>query len=301
MANYDKETIFFFLQMKEDFYDLPTMKWLEKQTNGKEYSLFYTKLCLKSLRTNGLLVQNVGKLELPCTYDYLSEITNTPVDTVVVAMKLLVELGLVEVISTGQYYLPEVEDMIGSKSKGAFKKQQQRIRNSVGQLKKGGRPTLEASKCGKKNTHKGGGQMSTTSSTHCPPTLEDCGGGQMSTLSSTHCPPNCPPQCPLELELELNKELDLEREATNPKNRICAPTLEEVKAYCEERKNNIDAERFINYYSAKGWRLGNDSIKNWKALILNWEKVEKKNEGVTKTYTTEQLNAMFDNLGYDDL
>jgi len=49
------------------------------------------------------------------------------------------------------------------------------------------------------------------------------------------------------------------------------PSLEEVKKYCEERKNNIDANNFINFYSSKGWFIGKNKMKDWKAAIRTWE------------------------------
>ena len=54
------------------------------------------------------------------------------------------------------------------------------------------------------------------------------------------------------------------------------PTLEEVKVYCEERKNNVDAELFIDFYESKGWKVGKDSMKDWKACVRTWEKSQKK-------------------------
>ena len=51
------------------------------------------------------------------------------------------------------------------------------------------------------------------------------------------------------------------------------PTLDEVKAYCLERNNNVDAERFYDYYSANGWVQGkNKPIKDWKACVRTWER-----------------------------
>lgn len=65
-------------------------------------------------------------------------------------------------------------------------------------------------------------------------------------------------------------EIDKEKEK---RKRFTPPTLEEVKAYCEERNNNVDAERFIDYYSANGWVQGKGKpIKDWKACIRTWEK-----------------------------
>jgi len=53
---------------------------------------------------------------------------------------------------------------------------------------------------------------------------------------------------------------------------INIPTLEEVKKYCEERKNKVIPEQFIDFYSAKGWLIGKNKIKDWRAAIRNWER-----------------------------
>lgn len=49
------------------------------------------------------------------------------------------------------------------------------------------------------------------------------------------------------------------------------PTVEEVKAYCDERKNGIDPQSFIDFYSAKGWMIGSNRMKDWRAAVRNWE------------------------------
>jgi hypothetical protein len=56
------------------------------------------------------------------------------------------------------------------------------------------------------------------------------------------------------------------------RKRFVPPTLDEVKAYCLERKNNVDAERFIDYYSSNGWLVGKNKMKDWKAAVRTWEK-----------------------------
>lgn len=54
--------------------------------------------------------------------------------------------------------------------------------------------------------------------------------------------------------------------------RFKKPTIEEIKEYCIERKNNIDAEQFFNFYESKGWLVGKNSMKDWKASVRTWEK-----------------------------
>jgi len=50
------------------------------------------------------------------------------------------------------------------------------------------------------------------------------------------------------------------------------PTLEEVKNYCQERSNNVDANKFLNFYESKGWMIGKSKMKDWKASVRTWEK-----------------------------
>jgi hypothetical protein len=53
--------------------------------------------------------------------------------------------------------------------------------------------------------------------------------------------------------------------------RFTPPTLEEVKAYCAERGNQVNAERWFDFYASKGWKVGNQSMKDWKAAVRTWE------------------------------
>jgi hypothetical protein len=52
------------------------------------------------------------------------------------------------------------------------------------------------------------------------------------------------------------------------------PTADEVRAYCDERMNNVDADAFVDFYSAKGWMLGKNKMKDWKAAVRTWERKE---------------------------
>ena len=54
--------------------------------------------------------------------------------------------------------------------------------------------------------------------------------------------------------------------------RFVKPTVEEIRAYCEERGNNIDPEYFYDHYEANGWMRGNTHMKDWKASVRTWER-----------------------------
>lgn len=57
-------------------------------------------------------------------------------------------------------------------------------------------------------------------------------------------------------------------------SRFSPPTLDEVKAYCADRKNHVNPETFVDFYAAKGWKVGNQPMKDWKAAVRTWEKRE---------------------------
>ena len=54
--------------------------------------------------------------------------------------------------------------------------------------------------------------------------------------------------------------------------RFTPPTVGEVRDYCRERGNTVDAERFVDFYAAKGWMVGKNRMKDWKAAVRTWEK-----------------------------
>lgn len=54
--------------------------------------------------------------------------------------------------------------------------------------------------------------------------------------------------------------------------RFSIPTVDEVREYCESRHNTIDAQEFVDCYTAKGWRIGKEPMKDWKACVRTWER-----------------------------
>ena len=64
------------------------------------------------------------------------------------------------------------------------------------------------------------------------------------------------------------------------------PTVEEIKQYCLQRNNGIDAEQFFDFYESKNWYVGKNKMKNWQAAIRTWEKRKTK---------TSKIDAQLDN------
>lgn len=61
-------------------------------------------------------------------------------------------------------------------------------------------------------------------------------------------------------------------EDNKKRKRFTPPTVDEVRAYCIERGNGIDAERFVSYYTANGWKVGKNPMKDWRAAVRTWER-----------------------------
>jgi hypothetical protein len=85
-----------------------------------------------------------------------------------------------------------------------------------------------------------------------------------------------------EKEKDRDKEKDLEMEKDNKdadkppshsnSTRFIPPSVDEVKAYCIERGNKIDPQYFVDFYASKGWKVGKEKMKDWKASVRTWEK-----------------------------
>lgn len=58
-------------------------------------------------------------------------------------------------------------------------------------------------------------------------------------------------------------------------SRFKPPSVQEVSDYCEERKNRVDPQRFVDYYTANGWKVGKNPMRDWKAAVRTWEKNDK--------------------------
>lgn len=111
---------YYYLKLKENFFNKDEVKLLEQQENGFIYSNLYLKLCLMSLKGEGrLLFRN----EIPYDEGMISAITNVPLDNVRAGLVLIQKLGLIKFVESGEIYMTDIQDMIGhTSSEGERKK-----------------------------------------------------------------------------------------------------------------------------------------------------------------------------------
>lgn len=87
-----------------------------------------------------------------------------------------------------------------------------------------------------------------------------------------------------DIDIEIDREKEREKKTGDkpPARKFIKPTVEQVKAYCRERSNGIDAERFVDYYESNGWRVGKTPMKDWQAAVRTWERRDKDERGTGK-------------------
>lgn len=227
------ENKFYWLKLKRDFFKRHDIRIVEEMPNGKDYILFYLKMLVESVDHEGGLRFNDT---IPYSEDMLATITNTNIDIVRAAMKIFTELGMIEILDNGTIYMTEVLKMIGSAANNDNAIRQQRFRD---------RKKAE-----------------------CPQLAPDVTNSNASVTQ-----PVTNDNESKSIELELEKELELDNKESKPKKtRFIPPTVDEVRAYCDERGNDVDPEKFVAYYTSNGWRVGRNPMKDYKAAIRTWEK-----------------------------
>ena len=107
---------FYWLKLKRDFFKRHDIRIIETMPNGKDYILFYLKLLLESIDHEGELRFSET---IPYNEQMLSVITDTNVDIVKSAMKVFIELNMIEIFDDNTIFMQEVTKLIGSETKGA--------------------------------------------------------------------------------------------------------------------------------------------------------------------------------------
>ena len=243
---------YYYMRLKENFFDDDNMLILESMPDGYLYCNILLKLYLRSLKDNGRLMLN-GRI--PYNPQMLATVTRHQIGTVERALNIFKELGLVEVLDNGAIYMMDIQNYIGKSSSEADR--QREYQNRLKSEKELGNALPEES---------------------CK---ESC---KKSNRKST-------PELELEKEIELDKEIEKEREDKKASSRFIPPTLEEVSAFIAENNYRVNAEKFIDYYNANGWMVGKTKMKDWKAVLRNWNRNEKDN--VKQKFTPEGRDLSF--------
>ena len=92
---------------------------------------------------------------------------------------------------------------------------------------------------------------------------------------------------------------EIQQEKPKRKNFV-KPTVEEIAAFCKEKKYTVSAQQFFNYYESNGWKIGRNAMKSWQAAVQNWNARDKANNKAAGTmWANNSTDA--DTAGYEDL
>ena len=112
---------------------------------------------------------------------------------------------------------------------------------------------------------------------------------------------------PIDKDIDIDKNINIYnicdnevKSVVNSQAHFVKPSLEEVQAYCRERENNVDAQRWFDYYSANGWKVGKNPMKDWKAAVRTWERKEDKVSNTSVDNKVDGINSTFDATYFDD-
>ena len=195
-----------------------------------------TDICLFYLKLMLESIDHDGRLRfsdtIPYTPEMLSVITCTELDIVEQGIDALGGLGMLEQTDDGTFILPKVSSMIDSASDTDAARRMRRLRENNANEQNVRISEQNVQKSEQKRTKRYESKS-----------------------------------------IEIEKELEIKRNIKEKTpTRFIPPSLEEVKAYCKERENRVDPERFIAFYTSNGWKVGKNPMKNWKAAVINWEK-----------------------------
>ena len=122
---------YYWLKIPENFFDDDTVQFIEMQDNGAEYLLLYLKLCCRSTPTKGRLFRLIGGSIIPYDAKALARVTNTNVDTVAKAMEFFHAHGILTILETGEIYIEQVAEMVGSETNKARAMRELRARRKI--------------------------------------------------------------------------------------------------------------------------------------------------------------------------
>lgn len=155
---------FYWIKLKQDFFQQETIDWLQDQENGFAYIVLYLRLCLLTANNGGELIRTVGDMTVPYDPKKIAQKTGIDFDTVTIAISLFKHLGLIVDNKDGISSLPAVSEMVGeeSASREAVKKRKQRMKKKV-------EGTQQGTNCPKVE----GKQQGTQQGTNCPTEYRD--------------------------------------------------------------------------------------------------------------------------------
>lgn len=224
------------IKITTDMFDNRKIKHLRRLPDGNNIVLIWVMLLTLAGRCNSGGMIFLTE-NIPYTPKMLADELDFEESTVTLALQALERLGMVSTTTSGFINLPGWEDHQNIEGLDKIREQ---TRKRVADYR----------------TRKKQALLSDDSNV----TVTDCNAADKD----------------IDKDIDKEKEdISLPAEAPTKTKRFSPPSVEDVAAYCQERKNDIDADAFVDYYSARAWMLGKTKMKDWKAAVRTWERNRK--------------------------
>ena len=245
---------YYWLKMRRDFFKRHDLQILENLPDGKELVLFYVKLLVESVDHGGALRYSETK---PYTPEMLATITNTTPEFAAQALEILADLDFIKDDTDGTILLPYAVKLIDSAEDNYNAQKQARYRE---------RKRAEVTQSNAEVTRV---TEMLPSVTVTKSNAEVTSGNNAVTKNNKS------------IDIETDIEIDIDKEKCKRENatkKFVAPSHDQVldymTTYCFEKSLNanpvVEAEKFFNYYTANGWRVGRNKMRDFKAAARNW-------------------------------
>ena len=331
---------YYYLRLKDNFFDSDELKILESMKDGYLYSNILLKLYLRSLKNNGKLVVND---RIPYNAEMLASVTGHQVGTIKQALSMFKELGLIEVLENGAIYMLDIQNFIGKGSTEADRQRlydrrisEERKQNKLTQSRnleeicKKSTPEIEIelekdieinkelykekdididtlSLCEQKtlihDVWEDAFDLITANVKKSLDNLVDEYGAVITKQAIHDAKKQGKSHIKYVEGVLKNKMLERNVPVNNTKKkRFVKPTVEEVKQYCIERNNCVNAEQFYDYYESNGWKVGKNAMKDWKACVRTWERngYDKPTAKSSKQNAINVVNKLMREYGGED-
>lgn len=309
---------YFWLKLHKDFFQRKEIKRLRKIAGGDTYTIIYLKMLLRSIMSDGKLY--FDGLE----DDFASELAldlDEKEENVQITIQYLLKSGLLEMCSDEEYYLPDTKDSTGCETAVASRVRKHRERQKalqcntdITQVKHlcNGEKEKELYKdrelykdididtlslCEQKtlihNTWEDAFELITTNVKKSLDNLVDEYGAVLTKEAILDAKKQGKSHIKYIEGVLKNKLLESNVPVSAAKKKqFIKPTLEEIKQYCIERGNKVDAQHFFDYYESNGWRVGKNSMKNWQAAVRTWERSEYRKPNSKKNSKEDAINVV---------
>jgi predicted phage replisome organizer len=260
---------YFYLKLKENFFESDSMILLESMPDGYKYSNILLKLYLRSLKNGGKLMLNE---KIPYNPTMIASVTRHSVGDVEKAVKIFEQLNIIEMLDSGAIYITDIQSFIGKSSTEADRKRRYREK-------------IESEKL----------LPLPTNGTNVPPNVP---------RNVPKCPDENPPETEIEKELDLELELKKEKELKKKTKKENTPPPEKKTSFAEfvtltqpeydmltDKLGNEQAVKdcidiLDNYKGSSGKKYKSDyrAILSW---VIDKYRAKKKDSSITLSKSTQ--------------